>query len=47
MKSVDYIRKLTSEMKPAMAYEKGMDVLSWQKKAKEKLMELLGLPLGE
>lgn len=47
MKSVDYIRKLTKDIKPAMAYEKGMNVQVWRQEAKKKLEELLGLPLGE
>ncbi len=47
MISVDYIRKLTSELKPSMAYEKGMNVYAWQREAKKKLEELLGLPLGQ
>lgn len=47
MKSVDCIRKLTKDIKPAMAYEKGMNVQVWRQEAKKKLEELLGLPLGE
>lgn len=47
MISVDYILKLTSEIKPSMAYEKGMNVYAWQREAKKKLEELLGLPLGQ
>ena len=43
--SRDYINRLAKNIKPIMAYESGMSVEEWQKEARVKLEELLGLPL--
>lgn len=47
MNSKDFINRLAKGIKPLMAYEKGMDVEKWRQGAKEKLEELLGLPLDK
>ncbi len=45
MNSKDFINRLAKELKPEMAYESGKDVQKWQREAREKLQDLLGLPL--
>ena len=37
--------QLMQEVQPALRWQEGEDVLAWQAKAREKLMELLGWPL--
>lgn len=43
--SKDYINQLAKNLKPALAYDGSVSVEEWQKTAKAKLEELLGLPL--
>ena len=45
MTSHSYIRKLAAESTPLYRYDPNEDFYSWQKRAKQKLEELLGLPL--
>lgn len=45
MTAHDYLMKLTSEMTPLLRYDLKEDFTVWQKRAREKLTELLGLPL--
>ncbi len=44
MTSHSYIRKLAAESTPLYRYDQNEDFYSWQKRAKQKLEELLGLP---
>ncbi len=44
MKSNEYIQWLTKDITPSMAYRDEVDYGVWQKEAKGKLAELLGLP---
>ena len=39
-----YIKYIAKKSVPSMRYKHGTDILLWQKNAKEKLAELLGLP---
>lgn len=43
--SHEYIRHRAGSLKPAMRYDGSQDFNTWQKSAREKLEELLGLPL--
>ena len=45
MNSKDFINRLAKELQPEMAYEGGKDIPKWQREAREKLQDLLGLPL--
>ena len=45
MTAHDYIMKLTGEMTPELRYDLKEDFSVWQKRARAKLEELLGLPL--
>ena len=45
--SKDYILQLAENTSPAMAYREEVCLEEWQKAAREKLTELLGLPLQE
>lgn len=42
--SHEYIRNITKQMVPSMRYDGKEDFFEWQKKARKKLEELLGLP---
>lgn len=43
--SVEYIRQMATEKKPLLAYHDESELVTWQKNAREKMTELLGLPL--
>ena len=43
--SREYISKKIQEFEPLMAFKEGEDFKLWQEKSREKLVELLGLPL--
>ena len=45
MTSKEYIMKLTENIVPKLRYDYNEDFTKWQKRAKEKLTDLLGLPL--
>lgn len=42
--SFEYIKHVTAMTKPALRYDASEDLTAWQKRAREKLYELLGLP---
>ena len=46
-KSRDYLLTLAKEKHPKLAYDAALPLEHWQEKAREKLEELLGLPLPE
>lgn len=46
-KSRDYLLTLAKEKQPKLAYDGTLPLEQWQEKAREKLEELLGLPLPE
>lgn len=45
--SYEYIQHLVKRTTPAMRYDGSTDIQTWQKKSREKLMELLGLPFAK
>lgn len=47
MTAHDYIMKLTEEMTPELRYDLKEDFSAWQRNARSKLEELLGLPLAK
>ena len=45
MNSVEYIQQMAKAKKPIMTYNEEVDFATWQEEAREKMTELLGLPL--